>query len=136
MQLTPYLNFNGQCEAAFKFYAQCLGGRIIAMTTFSETPAAEHVSPELRDQIIHARLQVGETVVMGSDCPPEMYEPTKGMSVCLQVDTPAEAERIFHALAEGGTVQMAMEETFFAHRFGVVTDRFGSPWMVICEKAA
>src|SRR5919204_5366717 len=101
MQLIPYLNFNGECEAAFKFYEQCLGGRIVAMSTYGETPAAEHVSAEVQNRIIHARLVVGGAVLMGSDCPPEMYEQPGGISVALQVDDPAEAERIFHALAEG-----------------------------------
>jgi PhnB protein len=136
MQLTPYLMFNGQCEAAFKFYEQCLGGRIVAMTTFGETPAAEHVSPESRDRIIHARLVVGDAVLMASDCPPEMFEETKGFSVSLQIDNPAEAERIFHALADGGQVRMPIEETFWAIRFGMLVDRFGIPWMINCEKRA
>lgn len=136
MQLTPYLNFNGQCEAAFKFYEQCLGGKIVAMMTYGSTPAAEHTSPESHDRIIHARLLVGEAVLMGSDSPPEYFEAPKGMYVSLHIDDPAEAERIFHALAEGGAVRMPIEETFWAVRFGMVTDRFGTPWMINCGKAA
>jgi PhnB protein len=136
MQLTPYLNFNGQCKAAFQFYEQCLGGKIVAMFTYGETPAAEHVTPESRDRIIHARLLVGEAVLMGSDSPPEYFEEMKGMSVSLQIDDPAEAERIFHALADGGSVRMPIEETFWAARFGMLVDRFGTPWMINCEKAA
>ena len=136
MQLNSYLNFNGQCEAAFKFYEQCLGGKIVAMHTFGEMPAAEHVSPEARHQIMHARLQVGDAVLMGSDCPPGYFDEPKGFSVSLQIDDPAEAERIFHALAEGGAVRMPIEETFWAVRFGMLVDRFGTPWMINCEKAA
>ncbi|HTE18073.1 MAG TPA: VOC family protein [Armatimonadota bacterium] len=136
MQLTPYLIFNGQCRSAFEFYEQLLGGKIVMMSTFGETPAADHVSPEVRDRIIHARLVVGEAVLMGSDSPPEHFEEQKGMSVSLNVEEPAEAERIFHALAEGGSVRMPIGETFWAVRFGMLTDRFGTPWMINCEKAA
>lgn len=136
MQLTTYLNFDGQCEAAFKFYEQCLGGKIEEMHTHGETPAAEHVSSEWQDKIMHARLVVGDGVLMGSDAPPEHYEEAKGFSVSLQIDDVDDAERIFHALAEGGTVRMPIQETFWAARFGMLVDRFGIPWMVNCEQAA
>jgi PhnB protein len=136
MQLIPYLNFNGQCEAAFKFYEQCLGGKIVAMFTYGGTPAAEHVSAESRDRVMHARLVVGDAVLMGSDSPPEMFEEQKGMSVSIHIDDPARAERIFNALADGGSVRMPFGETFWAHRFGMLVDRFGTPWMINCEKAA
>jgi PhnB protein len=135
MQLVPYLNFNGQCEAAFRFYEQCLGGKIEGMFTFGETPAAEQVSPEHRSRIAHARLVAGDAVLMGSDSPPEYFEEQKGMSVMLQIDDPARAERIFNTLADGGSVRMPFEETFWAYRFGMVVDRFGTPWMINCEKA-
>src|SRR5262245_54213856 len=91
MQLIPYLNFNGQCEAGFKYYEQCLGGKIVAMFTYGGTPAAEHVSPESRERIMHARLVVGDAVLMGSDSPPEMFEEQKGMSVSIHIDDPAQA---------------------------------------------
>jgi PhnB protein len=136
MRLNPYLMFNGPCEAAFKFYEQCLGGKIVALSTYGETPAAEHVSLESQQRIIHACLHVGDAVLMGSDCPTEMFEEPKGISVSLHVDDPAEAERIFHALAEGGAVRMPIEETFWAARFGMLVDRFGTPWMINCEKAS
>jgi PhnB protein len=134
MQLVPYLNFNGQCKAAFQFYERLLGGKIVAMLTYGETPAAEHVSPESKDRIIHVRLEVGDTVLMGSDSPPEYFEEQKGISVSLHLNDPAKAERIFHALADGGTVRMPIEQTFWAERFGMVTDRFGTPWMINCGK--
>ena len=136
MQLNPYLNFNGQCEAAFKFYEQCLGGKIVAMHTYGDAPAEAHVSPESRHRIMHARLLVGDAVLMGMDGPPEYFEAPQGMFVSLQIDDPAEAERIFHALAEGGAVRMPIGETFWAVRFGMLVDRFGTPWMINCEKAA
>jgi PhnB protein len=135
MQLNPYLTFGGQCEAAFKFYAKVLGGKIEAMMPHEGTPAAEHVPPEWRSKIMHARLTVGDKVLMGSDAPPAHHEPMKGFSVTLGVEDPADAERIFHALAENGTVRMPIQQTFWAARFGMLVDRFGTPWMINCERA-
>ena len=136
MQLNPYLTFNGQCEAAFKFYEKCLGGKIEAMLTHEGTPAEQQVPSEWRNKILHARLTVGDQVLMGSDAPPERYEKPQGFSVSLNIDNPGEAERIFRALSENGNVHMPMQQTFWAARFGMCVDRFGTPWMVNCEKAA
>jgi PhnB protein len=136
MQINAYLNFNGQCEAAFKFYERCLGGKIEAMLPHAGTQAEEHVAPEWRNKILHARLIVGDDVLMGSDAPPDRYEAPKGFSVTLQIADPADAERIFHALAENGIVQMPIQQTFWTARFGMLVDQFGIPWMVNCEKAA
>jgi len=134
MQLNPYLSFNGQCEAAFKFYAEVLGGQIVATITYGETPMADQTSPGWRGKIAHVRMSIGDTMLMASDSPPDHYEPMKGISVTLGIDEPAEAERVFHALAAGGTVTMPIAETFWARRFGMLTDRFGTPWMINCEK--
>jgi PhnB protein len=136
MQLNPYLFFNGNCEAAFKFYEKVLGGKIIAMMTHEGTPAAGHVPPEWRAKIIHARLMVGDEILMGSDAPPDRHDAMKGFSVTLGIKDPAEAERVFHALAEGGTVRMPIEKTFWAIRFGMLVDQFGTPWMINCEQPA
>jgi PhnB protein len=137
MQLNPYLNFNGQCAEAFRFYEQVLGGKIEAMFTHGESPIAGEVPPHWHDMILHARLVVGDQALMGSDSPPEHYAKPQGLYVSLNVDEPADAERIFHALAKGGTVTMQFEKTFWAAGgFGMLTDRFGTPWMVNCEKAA
>jgi PhnB protein len=136
MQLNPYLTFNGQCEAAFKFYERVLGGKIVAMIPHEGSPAAEHVPSEWRNKIMHARLAVGDKVLMGSDAPPGHQEDMKGFSVSLGIDDPKDAERIFHALAENGTVRMPIQETFWAVRFGMLVDRFGTPWMINCEKPA
>jgi PhnB protein len=135
MQLNPYLMFNGQCEVAFKFYAKILGGQIVAMMPHEGTPAEEQVPPEWRKKIIHARLVVGDKVLMGSDAPPARQEERKGFSVTLGIDDPKEAERIFHELAENGTVRMPIQETFWALRFGMLLDQFGTPWMINCERA-
>jgi PhnB protein len=133
MQLNPYLFFNGQCEEAFKFYADCLGGQIEAMMSHAGTPAEEHVPAEWRDKIMHARLTVGDQVLMASDAPPEHYQKPQGFSVSIGIKDPAEAERIFNALAENGTVQMPLQQTFWARSFGMCVDRFGIAWMVNCE---
>jgi PhnB protein len=133
MRVNPYLFFNGQCEAAFKFYAQVLGGKIEAMLPHKGTPAEQHVSPEWRDKIMHAKLVVGGDVLMASDAPPDRKQETGGYSVSLQIDEPVEAERIFNALKQDGTVRMPLEKTFWARRFGMLVDRFGIPWMINCE---
>ncbi|PSB25618.1 VOC family protein [Stenomitos frigidus] len=136
MKLNSYLMFNGQCEKAFKFYEQCLGGKIEAMMTYGGSPVAEEMSPELRDKIMHANLVVGDQELMGSDSPPELYEETKGFSVSININDPVEAERLFHALAKNGAIRMPIQETFWAARFGMLVDQFGIPWMVNCDKAA
>ncbi|HSZ62845.1 MAG TPA: VOC family protein [Terriglobales bacterium] len=128
--------FDGQCEEAFEFYANLLAGEIVAMTTHEQTPAAAHVPAEWRSKIIHARLILGNQILMGSDAPPDHQQKPQGFSVNINVDNPAEAERIFDALKENGKVTMPFGETFWAVRFGMLVDRFGIPWMVNCEKAA
>lgn len=134
MQLNPYLYFNGQCETAFKFYEQCLGGKIEAMLTYEGSPMAEDVPSQWHNKIMHASLTLGDKVLMGSDSPPESEEETKGFSVHLGIKDLVEAERIFNTLAENGTVQMPFQETFWASRFGMVVDKFGIPWMINCEQ--
>ena len=136
MQINPYLTFSGQCEAAFKFYAEVLGGEIIAMMPHEGTPMAEHMPAEWRSKIIHARMMVGDKDLMGSDAPPDRFEQMQGFSVTLGIDDPTDAERIFHALAANGTVRMPIGETFWAVRFGMLVDQFGTPWMINCEKPA
>jgi PhnB protein len=136
MRVNPYLTFNGNCEEAFKFYAKVLNAKIDAMLPHAGTPAEEHVSPEWRNKIMHACMSIGDTKLMASDAPSEHFDESKGISVALHPKTPAEAERIFSALSEGGTVKMPIQETFWATRFGMLTDRFGTPWMINCDKAA
>jgi PhnB protein len=136
VQLNPHLHFNGECEAAFKFYEQCLGGKITFMMPHEGTPIADRVPAKWRNKILHASLKVGDEVLMGADAPPDHYQKPQGFSVTLGMKDPAEAERIFHALAENGTVQMPLQETFWAARFGMLIDRFGIPWMINCGQAA
>src|SRR5512139_3068310 len=112
MQLTPYLYFDGNCEEAFRTYERVLGGKIEAMIPHAGTPAEQGVPAEWQQKIIHARLAVGDAVLMGSDSPPAFSEPRSGFSVSIGVDDPAEAERIFKALSEGGEIRMPFEQTF------------------------
>lgn len=145
MQLNPYLMFNGNCEAAFKFYEQCLDGKIVMMMTHKEAPSAEHVPAEWHDKIMHVCLDLGDSfgveqssnrLLMGSDSPPGCFETPQGFYVQISVDEPTEAERIFHALAENGKVKMPIDQTFWSARFGMLVDQFGIPWMVNCEQTA
>src|SRR5258706_2580260 len=136
MNTVPYLQFSGNCEEAFKFYEKSLAGKITAMVKHAGTPAEEHVSPAWRDKIIHARMSVGDTELMGVDMAPENYTVPTGFTLSIQVKTPAEADRAFHAPAAKGKVRMALQQTFFSPRYGSLIDRFGIPWMVVCEQSA
>jgi PhnB protein len=135
MKSNPYLGFNGQCEAAFKFYEHLLGGKITFIQTWGDSPACEHMPPEAHGFIMHATLDLGESTLMGADSPPGSYEEPKGMHVVLHYKDKAEGERVFQSLAEGGKVEMPFAPTFFATGFGMCVDRFGIPWMVITEQA-
>jgi PhnB protein len=134
MKLNPYLNFNGNCEEAFQFYAKVLNGTDLRIMRFRDSPMGEKMSEAEKDMVIHARFKAGDTTVMGSDGPGGHYSKPQGYAVNINVDTPEEAESIFAGLSEGGNVGMPIQETFWAVRFGMVTDRFGTPWMVNCEK--
>jgi PhnB protein len=132
MTVNPYLFFNGNCEEAFRFYADRLGGSIVSMQTYGEGPDCSEM-PIAPEKIMHAQLRLGDQILMASDSPDEP-KPISGYSLAITVDEPEEAERVFEKLAAGGRVQMPMEETFWAQRFGIVLDRFGVSWMVNCEK--
>ena len=136
MQIEPYLLFDGDCEAAIKFYEKVLGGKIEAMMTHEGTEAAAHVPPEWGKKILHACLIVDGQRIMASDAPPGHFQKPQGFSVCLNIEKPADGDRIFKALSENGTVTMPFAQTFWAYRFGMCTDRYGTPWMINCEKAA
>jgi PhnB protein len=129
--VNAYLNFRDTCEEAFKAYEKILGGKIIAMVK-AETP--DMGGPDFVGKIMHARMMVGTAVLMGSDSPQNRERTPQGFAVNVTAETPAEADRIYTALAEGGQQMMPIAETFWAHRFGMCVDRFGTPWMVNCEK--
>lgn|SRR5512146_971874 len=134
MQFHPYLSFNGDCEEAFKLYAKALRGKIEGLFRYEGTPAASQAPPEWQKKIMHVRLVADGATLMGADAPPNQYRKPQGLTVNIEVRDPAEAERIFHELSAGGQVHMAIQETFWAQRFAMWIDRFGTPWMVNCEK--
>ena len=135
MQASPHLHFKGNCREAFDFYAATFRGRIAFAMTYGESAAASQTPPEVRGQIIHTRLEFGNQAIMGCDAPGERFHAPQGFNVLVTVQEPAEAERVFNALAQGGSTGMPFTQTFWAYRFGMCTDRFGIPWMVNCEKA-
>jgi PhnB protein len=132
MQVSPYLHFNGNCEAAFKFYEKVLGAKIVMMLTHEGAPADMPTPPEWKKKIMHARISIDGEIIMGSDAPPAHFHKPQGFSVSLSVADPAEAERKFTALCEGGSVHMPFGKTFFSKGFGMGADQFGIPWMVNC----
>lgn len=136
MRLDTHLNFNGTCEAAFEFYVKVLGGQILFKMTHGESPMADQFSPDWQNKIMHATLMVGDRIIMGSDAPPGHYKSAQGMSLSISLPDPVEAARIFHALAESGTVQLPIQKTFWSTNFGMLTDQFGIPWMLNCEQPA
>ena len=132
MKMNTYVNFAGRCAEAFRFYEQHLGGKVGMMMTHGEAPDQSKVRPELKDAVLHARILVGGTELMGADIP--SAQPMRSAYLSLGVDSDAEAERIFSALSDGGEVFMPMQETFFATRFAQLRDRFGINWMIMRER--
>lgn len=125
MKLYTYANYGGNCAEAFRFYEQHLGGKITSMLMRPDQPNA----------VLHARISLGETELLGADVPPERFQPMRSAYLTLLLDSITEAERIYAALSEGGQIFMPMQETFFAHRFAQLRDRFGANWMLLHEKA-
>ena len=134
MKLYTYLNYGGNCREAFEFYQQHLGGRITMLTTHGESPEASTVNPEWKDAVLHARLELGGTTIFGADVPPERFQPMRSAYLSLLLESDGEAERVYALLAEGGQLFMPMAETFFAHRFAMLRDRFGTSWMLLHER--
>ena len=137
MLVQPYLNFGGRCEEALSFYRTALGAEVETLMRFRESPDEPPpgaIPPGWDDKVMHASMRIGESVVMASDGGCSEEAGFAGFSLTLSVADPAEAERRFAALADGGRVQMPLAETFFAASFGMVTDRFGVQWMVIAMK--
>jgi PhnB protein len=133
MQLIPYLNFDGNCREAFALYAAALGGAIAYQMTYGESPMCDEMPPDSRDRIMHAQLEAGGATLMGADGPPP-HDRNGNTCINVMVDSIEEAERVYAALLEGGKAQMPLQETFWAHRWGALTDRYGKPWMVNCMK--
>ena len=130
MKLYTQLNFGGNCHEAFRFYEKHLGGKITMMMNQSEAPGAPAGAGKA---IIHARMNIGDTVLIGNDVPPSVFKKMRSVYMYLSVDSAKDAERIHKLLAEGGEIFMPMEETFYATRFSMLRDRFGVSWTIINE---
>ena len=134
MKLHAYLNYGGNCEEAFRFYEKNLGGKILMMMRYGEQPDPKNAPPGSEKWILYANMAIGETQLMGSDVPPERFQPMRSVYLSLDVGSDAEAERIYALLAEGGEIFMPIADTFFASRFGMLRDRFGTSWMILHQK--
>jgi len=135
MRVDIYLNYGGKCEEAFRFYEKHLGATVTMMMKHGESPNHANVPAHWKDAVLHAQLEFGNAVIMGADIP-DRYEPMRSAYVSLTVDSVAEAERVYALLTDGGEVFMKMEETFFAKRFAMFRDRFGTSWMLLHAPAA
>ncbi|HXT00659.1 MAG TPA: VOC family protein [Elusimicrobiota bacterium] len=136
MKVIPYLNFDGRCAEALKFYEKILGGRTLMKMTWGESPMGAKIEPAWKDKIIHATFSLDGQEMGAADSPPEYYQKPQGLSITLNIASPEQAEKIFKALSENGKVSMPIQETFWARRFGMFTDQFGIPWMINCGMTA
>ncbi len=134
MKLYTYLNYGGNCREAFRFYEEHLDGKITMMSTRGDIPPPNQVVPEWKNAILHARLEIGETILMGADVPPDRFQPMRSAYLSLLIDSIEETERIYALLADGGQIFMQIQETFFAHRFAMLRDKFGTSWMLFNER--
>jgi PhnB protein len=132
MELYTYVNFAGTCREAFQYYEKHLGGTIGMLMTHADSPGPSRLGPEWKDAVLHARISIAGAELAGADIP--NAQPMRSAYLSLSVDSDADAERIYAALADGGEVLMKMEETFFASRFGQVRDRFGINWMIVRQR--
>jgi len=132
MKLDFYINYKGNCKEAFQFYEKHLGGKITMMNTFREMPDAAKIPEERKDDILHARIEIGGAVLMGADIP--QAEPMRSAYLSLRADSAGEAERLYGLLSDGGEIFMKMEQTFFASRFAMLRDKFGTSWMLLHER--
>jgi PhnB protein len=136
MRISCHLAFDGQCELAFRTYQRLLGGEIVTLLRFSESPMAKEVPSEWQQRILHATLVLdGQEFLLGSDAFPNAYERPQGFAATLGIAAPTRAKEVFEALAEGGRVQLPFQETFWSAGFGVLVDQFGVPWEINCERA-
>jgi PhnB protein len=134
MKLHTFLNYGGNCEQALRFYEQHLGGKITFLMTHSEAPGAANIPTGWEKAVLHARLALGETELLASDVPPEHFQPMRSAYLSLSVDSIEDAERIHALLSDGGQIFTPMQETFFAFRFSMLRDKFGTSWMIIHQR--
>ena len=134
MRISCHLTFDGQCEVAFRTYQRLLGGEIMTMLRYGESPLADQVPLHWHGKILHATLALDTQELLGSDAYPDAYQQPRGYFVTLGITEPAKAKSVFASLTEGGQVHMPFQETFWSAGYGVLVDRFGVPWEVNCEQ--
>jgi PhnB protein len=134
MRLHTYLNYGGNCADAFRFYEKHLGGKITMLMKHGEAPDQSQVRPELKDAVLHARMTIGGTEISAADVPPDRFQPMRSAYLSLSLDSSEDVERVYALLGEGGQIFMPIEETFFATRFAMLRDRFGTSWMLLHER--
>ena len=135
MKLHVYLNYGGTCEQAFRFYEEHLGGKITMMSRHKDQPHPESVPANWQNAVLHARIEIGDAVVMAADIPPDRFQPMRSAYLTILADSAAHAERLYALLGDGGQIFMKLEETFFASRFAMLRDRFGTNWMLLHERS-
>ena len=133
MQLHTYLNYGGNCEQAFRFYEQHLGGKITFLMRHGEQPTPSEATPDWNGKVLHARMNLGGTELLGADIPG--HQPMRSAYLSLTLSSDDEAERVYELLSDGGQLFMPMQETFFASRFAMLRDKFGTSWMLLHPKA-
>jgi PhnB protein len=133
MKLFTHLNFPGNCEQAFHYYEQSLGGKILMLMKQSQAPGADPNTGG-EDPVLHARMQIGDAILIGNDVPPDRHQPMRSVYLYLSVDSAQEAERVYALLMKGGEAYMPLQETFFATRFSQLRDQFGVLWSLIHER--
>lgn len=133
MAIEPYLFFNGRCEEAIEFYREALGAEVMMLMRFKQAPVQSMIQPGNAEKIMHARLRIGDAIVLVSDGMCSGEQKFDGFSLTLSVSTVEEADLRFNALADGGEVRMPLDKTFFSPRFGMLADRFGVGWIVLVE---
>ena len=133
MEVSAYLSFKGDCEAAFKYYEEALGAELGLLFRYADSPMVEVLPEGWGNKIMHGSVRIGGKLLEGADAPPERYEKPQGFSLSLNVPSASEAERLFEKLGDGGRGVYPIAKTFWSERFGMVVDRFGIPWMINCE---
>ena len=134
MKLHPYLNYGGNCAEAFRFYEEHLGGKINFIMTFAQMPDPKQIPAGLENGILHVSMEIGGTRIMASDVQPDRFQPMRSVYLSLTVDSDEEAERVYNLLEDGGEIFMPLQETFFASRFAMLRDKFGTSWMINHER--
>jgi PhnB protein len=134
MKLDVYLNYGGNCEQAFRFYEQHLGAKVTMMMKHGEMPGAGKAPPGLENKVLHSRMELGGAVVLGADVPPDRFQPMRSAYLTIHAESTAHAEQLYKVLTDGGEIFMKMEETFFASRFAMLRDKFGTSWMLLHDR--